>query len=257
YSALYAPTGLELNTPEGDFTESPGGDAWVEAITVTPAEVDMIYLMLIDNFTADNTSFNFDWDLTGVILNCQIMLPVDFVEVTGFWENEYNLISWTTGSEVNTHHFDIQRSADLQEWTSVESLSAAGFSAQHEHYSFRDFSRRAEEPYYRVKEVDVNGQAIYSETIRVQPYQQEAMTHLFPNPASAVVTFTLNQAILNPVAKIRDCKGVLLREIALVCPGGTCQLDVSDLEDGCYVFELSDSEGGELNTERFVKITDR
>lgn len=64
YSALYKPTDLALSA--GDYTESPSGDAWVEAITVANDDLNKYYLMLIDNFTADNTSFSFEWNLDGV-----------------------------------------------------------------------------------------------------------------------------------------------------------------------------------------------
>ncbi|MEM7298712.1 MAG: hypothetical protein AAF391_10660, partial [Bacteroidota bacterium] len=62
YSALYEPTGLSIGA--GDSSEPPSGDAWVEAITVTEDDIDKYYVMLIDNWTADNTAYSFDWNLT-------------------------------------------------------------------------------------------------------------------------------------------------------------------------------------------------
>lgn len=256
WSGLYAPTGLEVNTAEGDVSEGAGGDAWVEAITITAAEVDMLYIMLIDNWTADNTSFSLDWDLTGVVLNCQIMLPVDFLSFDGTPYDTYNLLEWTTASEVGAAYYEIERSQDLVNWSAIGYELASGFSQQVQHYSFRDLDRGNTTQYYRLKQYDTNGHFFYSETRAINPFEDLAIGKIYPNPSDDAFRVNVNSAVgnLNLNYFIYDNSGRLIQSSNLITVSGSSSylIPTSSLTNGSYVFSIRNSEGTILEHAHFA-----
>src|SRR5688572_5296990 len=88
-------------------------------------------------------------------------MPVNF---TGFFakkSGEYVQLTWTTNNEVNNSHFEIQRSADGRNWNTIGEV-AAGTSAINK-YTFTDRNHsNTGSSYYRLKQVDKDGQFLYS-----------------------------------------------------------------------------------------------
>jgi hypothetical protein len=256
WSALYAPTGIELNTPQGDNTEGAGGDAWVEAITVTAAEVDQIYVMLLDNWTADFTSYTFDWNLTGVILNCQIMLPVELAAFTGTEEEEGHLLRWTTVSENQNSHFEVQRSMDMQLWQAISVIEGQGTSLQATDYQFLDEDRNAGTSYYRLKQVDFNGASTFSDVVALKWVPLFEVGRLFPNPTTSTSTLTIHQESGGRVfIDVLDLTGrSLSRQTAdLSSSTGDVKLDFSSLLEGSYILRIQNEKSEMVASERFVK----
>ncbi len=256
WSALYEPTGLELNTTEGDVSEGAGGDAWVEAITVTAAEIDMFYIMLVDNWTADNTSFTMDWDLTGVVLNCQIMLAVEYLSFEGTPMADHNLLEWTTASEVNASYFEIERSSDLLNWSSVGYELASGFSQSEQSYSFKDQDRTNQIQYYRLKQFDTDGHYFYSETIAIDPEIHLTIGKIYPNPSndsfrvnvsSSLGHIGLDYAIYDNAGREVD-SGVL----STVTGSTAYVVSTEELSNGSYIFAIQDAAGTVLEHDHFT-----
>lgn len=158
YSALYEPTGMEVGTSEGDSSEDPDGDAWVEAITVENADLDKYYLMLIDNYTTDYTAFDFAWDLDGVTLNCSLQLPVELVGFRGTEGDDAHILEWETQTELNNAFFEIERSRNGNIWQAIERVGGFGNSTIPHSYRYEDVEPPFGTTYYRLRQVDFNGQ---------------------------------------------------------------------------------------------------
>jgi hypothetical protein len=247
WSSLYASTGLQINTAEGDVSEGAGGDAWVEAITITAAEVDLFYIMLIDNWTADNTSFTMDWDLTGVVLNCQILLPVEFLSFEGLPFDDYNLLQWTTASEVNAAYYEIERSQDMLNWNSIGYELASGYSQQTQDYTFKDLHKSNFVEYYRLKQFDTNGHFFYSETRAIDPIGKLVVGKIFPNPSDDSFRVNINSSIgnVNLNYSIYDNSGRrIITEVLRTVSGSSSYLvPTNQLTNGSYVFSIQNADG--------------
>lgn len=84
-------------------------------------------------------------------------LPVELSALNAHCINDKAVISWTTASEINSSYFLIQKSLDGISFDDIASVTAAGNSNSIKNYSFTDFSS-SEKAYYRLKQVDLNGQ---------------------------------------------------------------------------------------------------
>lgn len=155
YSAQFGNTGLGNGAT--DLSEGTGGNRWVAPLNIVAGQT---YILLIDNFTADNTAFNLVWDLyNGATLDCTpIPLSVDLVSFEGFAANRFNHLVWKTKGEVNNSHFILEKSKDLTSWSTVSNVPGAGTTFDEMEYSYDDYELIEDSIlYYRIIQVDWDG----------------------------------------------------------------------------------------------------
>ena len=142
------------------------------------------------------------------------------------------VVDWATATEANSDHFEVEHSRDGQEWTTIGQVDAAGNSVTGQQYSFVDDHPYTGICYYRLKQVDRDGDATVSKTVTVHPDQQSAAiaAKVYPNPASSyLVVEGATQAI-----SIFSTAGQ--RMIVRIVPENELKtkVDVSSLPKGAY-----------------------
>ena len=100
-------------------------------------------------------------------------------------------ISWVTSIEINTDHFNVQRSIDGSAWNVIGTVKASGNSTESVSYSFVDPTPVAAINYYRLQSVDKDGKYGYSE-IKIVRGSLITGYSVFPNPAKEYVNVTLS-----------------------------------------------------------------
>jgi hypothetical protein len=254
YSALYEPTGLVIGA--GDSSEPPSGDAWVEAITVSNDDIDKMYVMLIDNWTADNTAYNFTWNLTGVILNCSIQLPVEFLYFSGEVLTSRNELRWATASEVNNSHFEVERSRDLDSWEVITIIPVMGNVYGETEYLINDPNRPFGVAYYRLKQVDNNGEFSYSDIVSLDYTESVELLSLYPNPTRTNINVSVqSQESIDATFSIFELTGRKVMDFLLPLEAGVnlFTFDISSLMPGLYTIQILDDEQNSLVTEKMFK----
>ncbi|MES2836778.1 MAG: hypothetical protein V4667_04605 [Bacteroidota bacterium] len=126
FSGLYGNTGLgsgATDLSDGDYTGANGElDAWVAPLTVTAGQS---YIMLIDNFTANSTSFTIDWTMSGgsaATLNCTPLSVDDFV-LKGKSYQGFNKLEW----DFDVSSVSIEKSTDGVNFVTVKSTDSNNF----------------------------------------------------------------------------------------------------------------------------------
>lgn len=159
-------------------------------------------------------------------------LPVEFGHFTVQWleMGRSAQLYWATQSELNNSHFEIERSVDARHWEQIGTVEGNGTTALGHSYQFRDDdlpSSKLSTVYYRLKQVDFNGQSEYSpiKTLVLKEGIQSPFS-LWPNPASG------DRIRLSEVGDytLMDTKGIIHLQSR-----GTNELDISALPVGCYV----------------------
>ncbi len=93
-------------------------------------------------------------------------------------------VRWTTATEVNCARFDIERSADGQQFQRLGAVACAGAAAP---YSFTDAAAYGA-AYYRLRQVDADGAVQYSAPAYVPAEAGSTFAlSLFPNPTTGTV----------------------------------------------------------------------
>ncbi len=122
--------------------------------------------MVVDGFAGD--ACNYSYTLTNITGGCNLIpLPVGLLYFNGEYINNHNYLKWITSSELNNSHFVVETSQDNQFWKEVGRLEGSGTTQIEKTYQFftRDFSNSIN--YYRLKQVDFNGDYQYSNIISI------------------------------------------------------------------------------------------
>ena len=95
------------------------------------------------------------------------ILPVELLNFIASCDNEKVKINWSTASEINNDYFKIEKSRDNNNWDYVTTVAGAGNSNSKIDYSiydevpYNETLQGIETSYYRIKQVDFNGDYKY------------------------------------------------------------------------------------------------
>jgi hypothetical protein len=177
----------------------------------------------------------------------QTPLPVELV---AFNAEAYGLksvlIEWQTKSELSCDYFMIQHSSDGQHWNDKFQVSGAGNSSALINYQQIDETPFLHANYYRLKQVDFDGNFEYSE-IRYVNFSAQQM-QVFPNPSDGQITITGISTGVEFI-RVRNAFGQLVESIVPVVNSDNTrlELDISTLPAGVYFVETS------FGSLRFIK----
>ena len=94
-------------------------------------------------------------------------LPVRLSSFTATKAGSQVYLRWITAMESNNKGFDIQRSRDGNQWSSIGFVNGAGSSSQDVHYTFTDALPLAGQNYYRLVQVDYDNRQTISPVVSV------------------------------------------------------------------------------------------
>jgi hypothetical protein len=159
-------------------------------------------------------------------------------------------LHWTTAGETNNLHFEVEHSANARDWKTINRIVGAGNSSSTLHYTALDREPVNGYNYYRLKQVDANGQFEIFEAISVKVQSQIPLSiTLFPNPTSDILTVKGDPAELRHLA-VTNSFGQLQVINGKVRRVGDSHvvLDIQHLSPGIYI--LRTATGGEVFRKR-------
>ncbi len=140
-------------------------------------------------------------------------LPVELLAFNGEAKSNYNLLTWSTASEENNSGFELQRSVDGNEFSSIGFIDGAGNSTSVKEYLFKDTDIRNEVLYYRLKQIDNDGAYEYSSVISIVNKIKSAIgiKAIYPNPFDKEIGILFTKISEEPIeVKIFDVTGKLM-----------------------------------------------
>jgi hypothetical protein len=113
-------------------------------------------------------------------------LPIELLSFNAVATGEVVTLDWTTASEKNNDYFVIERTSDAMNYTTVATVPGGGNSDEMHHYSTPDNQPLPGTSYYRLKQVDFDGNYSYSNVVPVNFTKdlKEPAFVIYPNPAS-------------------------------------------------------------------------
>ena len=166
----------------------------------------------------------------------QVTLPVHLSYFEGRVIEQNVLLNWKTSVEVNHAHFEIERKEQHQGWqviANVQSEAAPGGSV----YQYLDHPRKGKIFYYRLKQVDLDGQFVYSKVVSCE-IEVDTNYRLVPVD-KGMLRLTSTEYVAPSRMLLLDASGRLVEEVQ-----GNDLLSIAHLPRGPYLLKAENKDGG-------------
>lgn len=172
-------------------------------------------------------SLGFNSFVDGAVLEIDLL---DFYAQTTS-DNDVELI-WTTATEINNQKFIIQRSRDGRSWEDIGEVEGAGTDHQFNHYNYLDQLPYKGISYYRLKQIDYNGEFSYTIIVAVN-IESGDIIEVYPNPIASHLDLNINTNGDEPIdILLFDTKGQMVSQNKL--SGGRGKIKLPQLASGLY-----------------------
>ncbi len=186
------------------------------------------------------------------------VLPVDITDFSGTaLENNNTSLNWTTATDSKNAFFEIEKSANGSAFEKIGSVYGHSNGAQNKTYQFIDRAAIATLNYYRLKQVDVNGQIKYSSIIIVKSNTVFGNTLVIsPSLVSDHINIKIHAATAtNAAIKIIDGSGRVLYYLNQRLDKGVNAFSLTSLQQlskGMYILQLFIDD--KWTSDRFIKL---
>ena len=194
---------------------------------------------------------NKDVTITGVTADAGT-LPLSLISFSGKADalGKSVDLKWTTTNEVNTLKFEIERSIDGKIFNKIGEIKAKNISGQNQ-YSFTDYSPSNGLAYYRLKQLDQNGQFTFSEIVFIDIKNKQTL-NVYPNPVKDGFTVNHEDAKQGASLKIIGLDGKLIFQRKLISGAQSDDVDTKILQPGQYILTFDNA--GEKKSLVFIKL---
>lgn len=164
-----------VTCPESSFESTPNtldgrshtGNGSTENfdLSMDNAVIGNTYYIIIDG--NQSATANYYIHVTDGVAS-ELTLPVTLVRFASEQSDKGIDIFWETASEINNDYFVLERSLNAIDFERIAVISGAGNSNSNKIYSYFDHNHYDGHVYYRLKQVDFDGQFSYSNVISVR-----------------------------------------------------------------------------------------
>lgn len=188
--------------------------------------------------TGGSQSFTLQPGEYRVYLNSFVVLPVTVTNFNGRNNGHTNILTWVVENEVNLSRYELQRSINGRDFSTIAVLNATG-SRNYEH---TDADIKSPVYFYRLKSIDIDGTYSYSSILKLNGPVKNTSMMATPNPFGN----TMKLAIASPVKEmaalvLTDLSGktILQKNVNLLQGVNTIEIDqLQSLAAGTYILNL-------------------
>lgn len=182
----------------------------------------------------------------------QSTLPVTLVNFNAAQRSNKVNLTWETLFELNNDGFEIERrvgSGAYQKIAFVDS-KAPGGNGDAFSYSFEDATNLPKGvSYYRLRQVDLDGNATYSEIKAVRTGNGTIILSVYPNPSRGTTNVALPSGVGTYDVSVDDFTGKSIQRFSGLT---SSNLQLNNLKPGMYMLRVSIRATGETITERIA-----
>jgi hypothetical protein len=191
-----------------------------------------------------------------VILIPDPLLAAEWLYFDGVTDGKTNFLRWATESEKGTSHFNIQRSPDGIDFTTIGTESAQGLSTTTNHYNYDDLSPVSGSNYYRLELENTDGSFSYSETIMLTIADDGKDYSFYPNPTEEVVNYQFESSGRELIAiEVIDVYGRTLARTETRSSVGINKIpvDLKEFPVGSYLIKVSNKNSGQVHLTKVIR----
>jgi hypothetical protein len=176
-------------------------------------------------------------------------LPVSGLDLKARKQTSHVALDWTTLTETNSMHFEIERSQNGIAFEKIGEKRAAGTTQEKSTYTYDDYKPFEGVNFYRLKQVDIDGKFVYSGIVSVLFSPAGGSLVLYPNPAKDFVVIDYKGKASKVMVQVYNNLGQLVHNQSY--GSQEIKIDLALLSPGQYTVRLTD--GMEVSAAKFVK----
>lgn len=217
-------TGLAATVPAGGSASN-----FEPPLAVTAGDQ---FIICFSNYSSVATNVPLDFNGTASV-SC-LPLPIDLLNFDVELKDQKVEIAWSTLSEINNDFFVVERSEDGIDFNSVEIVYGSGNSATLINYKQIDENPIYGINYYRLKQIDFDGEHSYSSIVSINIEETEDV-RMYPNPAKQHII--IEGVLAGSTIEIYNTMGrpVLKKELKFEKE----VIDTENIPEGVYFVKIS------------------
>ncbi len=246
------PTG-DLNGARNNYDVNPYLDTGLNASDMIGGIIFTVYLEDVAASTPGPcsetlTSTSFISTLNGIDIG-KSPLAVEYLHFLAEEKNETILLEWATASEENNARFEVEWSEDGSSFDYIGRVEGQGTSFSIQNYKFIHATPLKGDNYYRLKQIDFNGNFEYSNIVVVRKLNTlKKDVSVFPNPTQR--TLNITKPTEQSTILIFDINRTLLKSFDNI--DRAISIDTDDLPAGTYFISIHTQ--NDIIFKNFVKL---
>ncbi len=175
------------------------------------------------------------------------IVPVELVSFNAAYSSGVVKLDWETATENNNLGFEVLKSYDLKSFNKIGFVDGAGTSSEKQNYSFVDSDIQNNICYYKLKQIDLNGEFTYSNTIEVNISlpSDYSIDQNYPNPFNPTtkISFALpvDGNVKLTVHNLLGEEVAQLLNTTMTAGSHTVEFSAEGLTTGIYIYTISAS----------------
>jgi hypothetical protein len=161
-------------------------------------------------------------------------LPVRWLNFDATRKGETSVVNWSTSDEINNQGFEVLRSLDGQNFEKIGWVDATTQPSAVNAYQFVDRYPKNGFNYYRLKQLDYDGNFDYSPVRKVNFSSRHFDVSITPNPATDFFEIEIYTEEPSSVIQLVDLAGKVIRTINVNRENISTRLPVDNLSSGFY-----------------------
>jgi hypothetical protein len=177
-------------------------------------------------------------------------LPVKLTSFTATTSNGVVNVKWETTHENNNKEFELQRSANGKDWSTLVTIAGKGTTELKSNYAHTDKAPLRGVSLYRLKQIDYDGKNEVSQVVAVKigengRFAFDVTPNLVVNNFKVVASEDLRSSEISIFNTVGNRMNVVVNR-----NGNEANVDVSNLPSGQYIIRIQN--GTEALTKRFM-----
>ncbi len=179
-------------------------------------------------------------------------LPIELISFTAFKSIGQISLLWQTASEINNDFIAIEKSTNGTTFREIGTVQGKGTSYEVNDYYFNDESPAPGLNYYRLKQVDFDGNFEYSKVVSVNFDGGKGQVKLFPTVASYEIQVRFPAPTQEAgTIQVFDQSGKLVKRVSFDSELTDFPISVEEFQRGVYFVKVQN--GQLFETLRFVR----
>ena len=191
------------------------------------------------------TGYSYADASTGIAPSGFVMgtLPVNFTSFFAKRSGNEVVLNWSTSEEKNNSHFEIEKSTDGRNWKLIGIIMGNGTTTNSNQYGYTDKKELSAVMYYRILQVDLNGQKTYSSVKLVRSTEDKKLANVYVSSKNTIAIDINGETKSNMMVTVVNLKGQVVARQLIGSVSYKVTMNIPGNVNGIFIVNMRDEKG--------------